>query len=173
MKIRKAEASDLDSIAKIYDRIHTAEEKGAVVTGWKRGIYPERNTAESALERADLFVMEDDGVIVGTGIINRVQVDVYVKGNWRYPAEPSEVMVLHTLVIDPDRRGKGFGRHFLKFYEEYARQEGCKYLRLDTNEKNVCARSFYRSMGYEEIGCYPCIFNGIEGVHLVLIEKAL
>lgn len=173
MTIRKAVETDIDFVSQIYEKIHTSEEKGDIVIGWQRGVYPERNVAEEALKRDDLFVMEDEGYIVGTGIINQIQVDDYVKGKWKYPAEPSEVMVLHTLIIDPDVKGKGLGRQFIKFYEDYAKQAGCKYLRIDTNEKNVSARSFYKSLGYEEIGCTPCVFNGIEGVNLILIEKAL
>jgi len=173
MVVRKAIETDIDFVAKIYEKIHTSEEKGEVVIGWKRGIYPERNTAEESLKRRDLFVMEDDGRIVGTGIINQAQVDVYAKGHWRYSAEPSEVMVLHTLVIDPDEKGKGFGKHFIAFYESFAKQAGCKYLRIDTNERNTYARSFYKSLDYEEIGCIACVFNGLEGVNLVLLEKAL
>ena len=82
-------------------------------------------------------------------------------------------MVLHTLVIDPEDKGRGLGRRFVRFYEDYARQEGCKCLRLDTNSRNTSARALYKSMGYEEIGCVPCVFNGLEDVNLVLIEKAL
>ena len=61
----------------------------------------------------------------------------------------------------------------MKFYEEYALQNNCKYLRIDTNEKNKVARKIYKSLGYEEIGMIPCTFNGVEGVNLVLIEKYL
>ena len=31
----------------------------------------------------------------------------------------------------------------------------------------------YQKLGYEEIGIVPCVFNGIEGVQLVLLEKRL
>ena len=82
-------------------------------------------------------------------------------------------MVLNTLVIDPSKNGKGYGRAFIKFYEEYALKKNCKYLRIDTNEKNKMVRGIYKSLGYEEIEIIPCIFNGIEGVNLVLIEKSL
>lgn len=64
-------------------------------------------------------------------MINQNQVDVYADADWRYKADPSEVMVLHTLVIDPGKKGKGD----MKFYEDYALKNNCKYLRIDTNEK--------------------------------------
>lgn len=173
MIIRKAVSKDIDAVVSIYDKIHTAEEKGEVVIGWKRDIYPTKKTAEDALLRQDLFLMEEEGVILGSGIINKEQVDVYAKAKWEYDAEPEEIMVLHTLVIDPDKKRKGLGKSFVKFYEEYAKNSGCKYLRLDTNEKNVNARGMYKKMGYREIGIVPCVFNGLEDVNLVLIEKAL
>ena len=173
MIIRKAEARDLDAIESIYNNVLLKEEEGEVIIGWERGIYPRRETAEAALKRNDIFVMEDEGAIVGSGIINKEQVDVYEKANWKYKAKDSEVMVLHTLVIDPDKSGKGYGKKFVEFYEDYARDKGCKYLRMDTNEKNKPARSLYKSLAFDEIDCLSCIFNGLEGVNLILFEKKL
>lgn len=173
MIIRKAVTKDIEAVVSIYDKIHTAEEKGEVVIGWKRDIYPTRKTAEDAILRQDLFVMEEDGIIYGCGIINKEQVDVYAKAKWQYDAEPDEIMVLHTLVIDPEKKRKGLGKSFVKFYEEYAKDRRCKYLRLDTNEKNVNARGMYKKLGYTEIGIVPCVFNGLKDVNLVLIEKSL
>ncbi|WP_019138236.1 GNAT family N-acetyltransferase [Peptoniphilus timonensis] len=173
MIIRKANTRDIDFVVKIYGKIHLAEEKGLTSIGWKRDIYPVRKTAEDALKRNDLFVMEENGVIIASGIINQEQVDVYEKAKWRYTAKDSEVMVLHTLVVDPDTKRKGYGKEFVKFYEEYARSNNCKYLRIDTNEKNKKARSLYKSLDYEEIDCIPCTFNRLKGVNLILIEKKL
>ena len=55
----------------------------------------------------------------------------------------------------------------------YAAEQGCRFLRLDTNEKNANARAMYRKLGYREIGLVPCEFNGIPDVNLVLLEKRL
>ena len=75
--IRKATAADLDSVEMIYNDAHDAIETGRITTGWIRGVYPTRDSAEASLKRDDLFVLEDGGEILGTGIINRIQVDVY------------------------------------------------------------------------------------------------
>ena len=42
-------------------------------------------------------------------------------------------MVLHALAVDPLEKGKGCGRAFVAFYEDYAKQHGCTALRMDTN----------------------------------------
>lgn len=170
--IRKAARADLDAVCRIYDQIHTAEERGEAAIGWQRGVYPERETAEAALARGDLFVQEQNGEIVGTAILNQTQVDSYAGANWRYDAPDSEVMVLHTLVIDPEAKSRGLGREFAAFYEGYALAHGCRYLRIDTNARNARARRFYQKLGYAEIGVVPCTFNGIAGVQLVLLEAA-
>ena len=173
MKIRKATQNDIGAVENLYDAIHTAEENGKQIIGWIRGIYPVRKTAEMALERDDLFVLEDAGEIRGTGILNKIQVDSYAEGSWEHEVPDEQVCVLHTLVIDPDSAGRGYGRVFIEYYEAYARENGCTELRIDTNARNVVARAMYKRHGYTEIGIVPTVFNGIEGVQLVLLEKYL
>ena len=104
---------------------------------------------------------------------NRLQVDVYAGAPWEFAAADSEVCVFHTLTVDPDLRGRGIGTRFMAFYEETARKMGCKELRIDTNARNVTARTLYRKLGYKEIGIVPTVFNGIPDVALVLLEKNL
>ena len=169
--IRKAEIKDLDAVDRLYREIHDAEASGLITTGWIREIYPVRATAEAALSRNDLFVLEDAGHILGSGIINQLQVDVYEGAPWKHQVPDDRVCVLHTLVISPAARGKGYGRVFIRFYEDYALQHGCTELRIDTNERNLAARAMYGRYGYQEIGIVPTTFNGIEGVNLVLLEK--
>lgn len=171
--IRKATKGDIPAVASIYDKLHTEEEAGRATIGWIRGVYPTEDTARMAFSRDDLFVQEDGGHIVGAAIINQTQVDAYEGGQWQYEAEAAEVMVLHTLVIDPDTAGRGFGKQFVAFYEDYARKNGCKVLRMDTNSRNTRARAMYQALGYREVGIVPCVFNGIRGVELVLLEKSL
>ena len=53
------------------------------------------------------------------------------------------------------------------------RENGCPYLRMDTNARNKTARKLYAGLGYWEAGIMPCVFNGIPGVQLVCLEKKL
>lgn len=166
---RKAEQNDLETIAEIYDKI--IETNPSV--GWKKGIYPTIDTAREALGCDELFVYCDDEGVAAAARINKTQVEDYKKAKWEYAAPDDEVMVMHTLVVDPDRRGGGIGKKFLAFYEDYALKNGCKYLRIDTNEKNEFARAMYARHGYHEVGIVPCCFFGLEGVNLVCLEKYL
>ncbi len=171
--IRKAVAEDAAAVEEIYDRIHAEEEAGRMTVGWARGVYPTRRTAEEAIERGDLFVLEDGGEIAAAAIINQVQVPSYSSAQWKYLAKPEEVMVLHTLTVSPARTGRGYGKEFVAFYEDLAASKGCRYLRMDTNARNAAARAMYRKLGYREADTVLCTFNGIEGVALVCLEKKL
>lgn len=123
MIIREAFITDLDAVSRIYSDIHTAEETGACTIGWQRDIYPTKKTAEDAILRGDLFVMEEDetgekagcgagSIIVGAAIINRIQVDVYAGAPWEFDTD--RVCVLHTLVISPKAAGRGYGTAFVR-----------------------------------------------------------
>lgn len=173
LTFRRASASDLDAVTAIYDKLHAQEDAGRVTIGWVTGVYPIRFDAEQALERGDLYVCEAEGHVAASGILNQKQVDVYAEGRWSYPAEDSDVFVLHTLTVDPASFGRGIGRAFVRFYEDTASALGCTVLRMDTNEKNAAARRLYAKLGYREADIVPCAFNSIPNVRLVLLEKKL
>lgn len=173
-EIRKAASYDIDALELIYEHVHDAIESGNETTGWRRGIYPTRKTVEDALKRGDMFIFEtDDKKPAASAIINKIQVDTYNLCNWKTPAEPDKVMVLHTLSVDPEYTGHGIGKAFIEFYEEYAVKHGCKALRMDTNALNTKARAMYKKLGFTESGIIPCTFEGLDGINLVCLEKAL
>lgn len=171
--IRKATLADVDRISEIYEAIHTEEEAGRASIGWIRGVYPTKKTAEAAVLAGDMFVEIDDGAIVAAARINREQVAEYADAAWADDAPEDQVMVLHTLVVDPALRGRGYGPKFVAYYEQYALEHGCPYLRMDTNEKNRAARALYAKLGYGEADVVLSQFNGIPDVRLVCLEKTL
>ena len=174
MTFRKATQEDIAVISNIYAATHEAEESGKLTVGWMRDVYPTTETAKAALQRGDLFVGADDDRIFGTAIINHRQLAEYENGRWEYAAAERDIMVLHTLVIDPALAGRGYGKGFVAFYEAYAASQGCRCLRLDTQAINRNARAMYKKLGYKEIDLVFCkAFNGIKEIQLVLLEKKL
>ena len=105
--------------------------------------------------------------------------EVQVEGiRARLARTPAEVLAITeagdvAVVVDPQAKGRGYGSRFVDFYESYALEHGCRYLRMDTNERNASARALYRNLGYREVSIVPCAFNGIPGVQLVCLEKTL
>ena len=171
--IRKAVPGDIPAVAAIYERIHDREEAGAGTTGWKRGVYPTEATAREALAADVLFVDEREGRIVAAARIDQVQVPEYALARWRFAADAREILVLHTLVVDPDAAGQGIGTDFVAFYECHARERSCPCLRMDTNAINAPARALYKHLGYREADIVPCDFHGLGQIQLVCLEKWL
>lgn len=170
---RKATEKDILKISEIYNEIHTLEEKGLSTTGWIRSIYPTEKTARDSVKDGDMYVLEHEGKIVASARINKNQGKEYESVDWSVKAPSEEVLVMHTLAVSSSETGKGYGKAFMLFYEELARELDCPYLRIDTNEKNTLARSIYKKLGYREAAILPCVFNGIPDVNLVMLEKTL
>ncbi|QFQ98664.1 GNAT family N-acetyltransferase [Streptomyces phaeolivaceus] len=53
------------------------------------------------------------------------------------------------IMIDADKRGRGFGRRTMTLGEEYARAQGAHTLGLSVFGFNTGARGLYESLGYE------------------------
>ncbi len=164
--IRLATLEDAQAISNIYNKI--LETNPSV--GWQKGVYPTLETAVQAIEASEMYVLEDEG-IVAAAIFNKNQLDMYAKVDWKYEADDSQVLVLHTLVVDPNRSGHGYGKQFVQFYTHLAQDLGCSVLRIDTQAKNQAARTMYAHVGFREAGIVACEFNGIQDVQLVLLEK--
>ena len=174
MLFRKARKADLPAVAAIYEKLLDEQDAGHNFIGWQRGVYPTIDTARSALAADDLYVLElPDGLVAAAARINQEQVDGYAHARWEQKAPEAQVLVLHTLVVDPACSGQGLGTAFVGFYEQLARERGCPCLRMDTNERNLAARALYKKLGYREADVVPCTFNGIDGVRLVCLEKTL
>ena len=83
---RKATAEDVEQISEIYEAIHTENEAGRMTTGWIRGVYPSRKTAEDSVRCNDMYVEEEDERIVAAARINEEQVGEYADADWKYEA---------------------------------------------------------------------------------------
>ena len=177
MHVRKAGPQDIPAIIKSYELVHDEEEAGRTTIGWVRSIYPVPETARRALDEGTLYAMDDfvegETRLVASGIINQTQVPEYALAHWTEDTPDDQVLVLHTLVVDPRYKGKGYGSSFVGFYEEEAGKRGCTACRIDTNERNASARRLYARLGYREVSIVPCNFNGIPHIQLVCLEKIL
>jgi GNAT superfamily N-acetyltransferase len=59
----------------------------------------------------------------------------------------SDVAVIIDLRVDPACRGRGCGRQLFEHAFGWARDNGCKLLRVETQDINVAACRFYERMG--------------------------
>ena len=171
--IRLAREADLAEVARIFEEILDKEEREGSYTNWVRGKYPTEAHARAALEKGELYVGEEDGMLYGSVVLNHDQLAEYAKIPWRYEAKDEEVWVIHMLCIRPSCAGQGHGREFVAFAEELAREKCCKVVRIDTYEGNIPAAKLYTSLGYRLAGNTLFFFQQVIWENLICLEKEL
>jgi GNAT superfamily N-acetyltransferase len=157
--IRMATAADHDDIRRLVNQAFEIErflKKG----GGDR--LQDDGEFEALWERGAFLVKEEDGALVGC---------VYVE-------QRGERAYLGLLSIAPARQGTGLGKQLNAAAEQYAREQGCRWMDL----RVVTPRAehllpIYRKLGYLETGTeeYPAVLvekMTIPG-HFILMAKAL
>lgn len=147
--IRQAVISDLDSIENGYREHFLHEKMYGAFTVFKEGVYPTRTDAEKALQKDALYVYEDNGVVMGSIILDWNQPDEYGKIDWPSQAADDKVNVIHLLMVRPSAAGKGIGSALIKYSLELAKRRSCIAVRLDTGEQNIPAASLYKKSGFK------------------------
>lgn len=168
--VRKATIEDISAVVQSYQELFRYEAVHGSTTNWMDGLYPTKDTAEYAFAANTLYVLEATGAVCGSMILNQIQPHEYEKIDWAYPAEFTEVLVIHTLCICPSQSGKGYGRQIVSFALEKAQQLGYKAVRLDTWEGNHPAASLYESMGFHLAGAAPMCLHGVIQEQQIFLE---
>jgi dTDP-4-amino-4,6-dideoxy-D-galactose acyltransferase len=55
------------------------------------------------------------------------------------------------IAVDPDQRGKGWGKRLVKAAENFAYDRGAMRLKIGTQQANAPALAMYQSLGYKEV----------------------
>lgn len=149
--MRLCTEKDIDLLESLYDRSNDYLASTTNYPGWIKGVYPIRQNAINGINEESLFVATVNNEIVGSIILNH-QADVaYSSVTWQKIIDNSDILVIHTFVVDPKYLKHGIGRTMLEFASKYATDAKMKALRLDVYEKNTPAISLYESCGYKYI----------------------
>ena len=146
--IEKATLRDADEVGALYDSVNDHLEATVNYPGWKKGLYPIREDAEDAIREDTLFVLRENGQITGTVILSHRAESAYEQAPWGVELSPEQVLVVHTLAVHPQFRGRSVGRRLAEFAVEHAKAQGMRALRLDVNAKNVPAIRLYEGLGF-------------------------
>ena len=171
--IRKATVSDINSIEALYNELLTHEEQTKCWSNWQRGIYPTRAVAEKTVAAGTMYVLEEKGILCASMILNNLQGDYYKAIPWQFPAEPHEVLVIHTLCVSPSQYGKGHGSKMIYFAKETAKATNCKVIRMDTFSGNEPAKTLYQKHGFRIAGYIDTLLEGLIAEELAMLEIQL
>lgn len=148
MQIRQAKPSELNAIMEVYQSCV----KGMIALGidqWDES-YPNRHIIQQDLELGDYYVGLINEEIVAGIKIDHKQDPSYLTINWA--DKTNNFMVVHRLCSKTSVWGKGIGKQMMKFAEKLAKEKGCISMRLDTYINNPKAISFYKHIGYKQLG---------------------
>lgn len=112
--------------------------------------YPSKKVFEKDMERAELYVLDTNGRIMGIIVISTYMDEEYAQVDWLTPNKDN--IYIHRLGVHPDFQGNGFAQRLIDFAETRARQNGCVSVRLDTFSQNPRNQRFYEARGYQKLG---------------------
>jgi ribosomal protein S18 acetylase RimI-like enzyme len=89
---------------------------------------------------AAIFVADERAQVIGYAY---VAIESYDYMSLRGPAG-----VLHDIIVDPERRGRGVGRRLLEATLAYLESRALSQIVLSTAERNEAAQRLFASMGF-------------------------
>ncbi len=151
MKIEKGTKDNIEEIESLYNDLNDYLDSHINYPGWKKGVYPVKETAINGIQEGNLYVIRDGNHIAGTVILRHKQELGYSKANWKINLDYEEIMVIYTFAVHPTYLKKGIGKRLMDFIIKYCKEMDIKAIRLDVYEKNRPAIKLYRKYGFEYI----------------------
>lgn len=173
MQVRKAKKQEIEAVAALYDAVCDTLEARENYPGWAKGDYPTLRDAQAGEAAGELFIAEENGMVIGTMMLREEQEQNARSAPWQLPLAEEEQLTIYTFAVGPDCRGKGVGRALLEYAEQWARQQGKKALRLDVHEINTPAIKLYESCGFRYIATVDLGYGAYGLKWFRLYEKLL
>lgn len=146
--IRHAKISEITDILNITKACATKMQENGIFQ-WNEH-YPSQAAFIRDVERNELYVIEENGAIMGTIVISTYMDEEYVPIEWLTPNGNSTY--IHRLSVHPDQQGKGLAQQLMDFAENYSKEQGFVSVRLDTFSQNHRNQRFYEQRGYQKLG---------------------
>lgn len=142
--IRQATSADFDALVHLYRTCGKAM--------WNQGydnwgdFYPPVETIQQDLRQQTLFVLKEQGTLLGAIALDFVQPAVYQSVTWQYHGK---ILAVHRLVVALHHQKRGLGKVLMNFAEAHAQALGCDAIRFDAYSINQPLLKFYQNLGYQ------------------------
>jgi len=141
-------ATDVEHVYRI-SRACAADMRERGIQQWNEH-YPPRAQFEEDHRNGILYVLDQNDYPIGSISLSMEKDEVYRDIKW-LGAEALHLYP-HRLCVEPDYQGRGFARMLMDFAEQFARDQGCASIRLDTFSQNPRNIAFYEKRGYTRLG---------------------
>lgn len=100
---------------------------------------------ENMLDDSIIFVIEDDGELVGEAIC-KTRLIYSTPLNYGM-----KVLFIDDFCIDEERRKEGLGQQLMEKIKEYALEQNYNQIQLSCWQNNISAHSFYEKEGFSDL----------------------
>ena len=105
-----------------------------------------------SLIKSQLFVLEENGEILASVILNNEANESYRLVNWSREVSDEKVLIIHVLAVSPKHAGKGLGTKMMQYILDYAKETGMQAVRMDVISNNSSAERLYQKIGFQVTG---------------------
>ncbi|HAX72330.1 MAG TPA: hypothetical protein DCY20_02265 [Firmicutes bacterium] len=145
MKIQKAKLGDLVEIINLLKVVKTDLNKKGIMQ-WTEGFDEIEMLRDINLGRT--FIARKDGCLIATFSLKTKQLDP-IQQTLRSP-----FLYLYKLALQPSQQRKGYGKQLIDYAATLAKDNEFE-LYLDCWSGNEKLKSFYRSVGFTDLGDIP------------------
>ena len=166
--IRNAEMSDMMGIMEVVKE--TIQEMSLNNNYQWDENYPLIEDFTKDIEARTLYVLEEEGIIIGFICINRSEPLEYKDLKWGLE---EEAFIIHRMAVRKSFRWKGIGSKLIKFADNISEENKVRHIKTDTYSLNIKAQNLLEKCGYifkgkinflgkeESFYCYERIFKQI------------
>jgi len=147
-EVRLATRKDLKKIDSLFSKTKDKLLENKILQ-WDE-YYPSEKYFEFCISKEEVYILEDNGIVIGTVILNEEPVDEWQKIEWKYQNE--KPLVIHGFAIEPAFQDKGYEKALYDFCEEFAIKKDYRVIRLDVFPENAQNVYFWEMRGFEKSG---------------------
>lgn len=149
MEFRLAKAEEFDSIRNLYWTLIDETSHLPSFPHWKKGEHPSDEWLKESLSKSQLFVLEENGEILASVILNHEANESYQLVNWSREVPEEKVLIIHVLAVSPGHAGKGLGTKMMQYILDHAKEIKMQAVRLDVISNNSSAEHLYQKIGFQ------------------------
>ena len=169
MNFRKASLKDLEQLYRFYNIVIDHQKYDLYGAGWTKDVYPSYMDLKEHLINDHVYVLEEEGQIISSGIISLKEDAMYKKAKWSKAFKDEEIAVLHLFAVHPQYRDRGLGSLLLKQIIEKTKDTS-KAIHMDVVKGNDNARAMYLNNGFVSIGDFEVFYEDTGEIIVELLE---
>lgn len=143
--IRLGTIKDIQRIMTIVDETIVSMQKFKNLQ-WNHG-YPSKNIFENDIRNENIYVYDELNVCVAFIVVDMNEPEPYFGLNWRSDLPHLNI---HRFAVSSEHRKKGIASKLLDYTDTIASLKQLKYIKVDTNSKNIPMIKLLKKHKYKE-----------------------